>query len=189
MQRPAVLSVLRPSRRKCSNIIYIGIAKISQREQQLLNLKRVGNVTSAGWQVTLCDLMRHVSSRSGVATLRTAIHLLLTYLLCDPIWHVSSRSGVTGLTANCYIRIVWYCCRLYCVGCEGLFQCASTPLCVVHSWRCDRQDDCGDLSDEENCSQSSVMRKKIVTYTLYIRGTCVLFKTQPMCVACVLYII
>ena len=44
-----------------------------------------GNVTSAGWQVTLCeslcDPVWHVSSRSGVATLRTAIHLLLTYLL------------------------------------------------------------------------------------------------------------
>jgi len=40
-----------------------------------------GNVTSAGWQVTLCDPMWHVSSRSGVATLRTAIHLLLAYLL------------------------------------------------------------------------------------------------------------
>ena len=40
-----------------------------------------GNVTSAGWQVTLCDPMWHVSYRSGVATLRTAIHLLLTYLL------------------------------------------------------------------------------------------------------------
>ena len=39
------------------------------------------DVTSAGWQVTLCDPMRHVSSNSGVATLRTAIHLLLTYLL------------------------------------------------------------------------------------------------------------
>ena len=39
-----------------------------------------GNVTSAGWQVTLCDPMWHVSSRSGVATLRTTIHLLLTYL-------------------------------------------------------------------------------------------------------------
>ena len=39
-----------------------------------------GNVASAGWQVTLCDPMWHVSSRSGVATLRTAIHLLLTYL-------------------------------------------------------------------------------------------------------------
>jgi len=37
-----------------------------------------GNVTCAGWQVTLCDPMWHVSSRSGVATLRTAIHLLLT---------------------------------------------------------------------------------------------------------------
>ena len=34
-----------------------------------------------GWQVTLCDPMWHMSSRSGVATLRTAIHLLLTYLL------------------------------------------------------------------------------------------------------------
>jgi len=39
-----------------------------------------GNVTSAGWQVTLCDPMWHVSFRSGVATLRTAIHLLLTCL-------------------------------------------------------------------------------------------------------------
>jgi len=38
------------------------------------------NVTSAGWQVTLCDPMWHVSSRRGVATLRTAIHLLLTHL-------------------------------------------------------------------------------------------------------------
>ena len=29
-----------------------------------------GNVTSAGWQVTLCDpIMWHVSSRGGVATL------------------------------------------------------------------------------------------------------------------------
>ena len=46
-----------------------------------------GNVTSAGWQVTLCDPMWHVSSRSGVATLRTAIHLFLTYLhsvTCHP---------------------------------------------------------------------------------------------------------
>jgi len=43
---------------------------------------------SARWQVTLCDPIWHVSSRSGVATLRTAIHLLLTYLLtyllCSP---------------------------------------------------------------------------------------------------------
>jgi len=46
-----------------------------------LRLGKGGNVTSAGWQVTLCDPMWHVNSRSSVATLRTAIHLLLTYLL------------------------------------------------------------------------------------------------------------
>jgi len=40
-----------------------------------------GNVTSAlPLQVTLCDPIWLVSSRSGVATLRTAIHLLHTYL-------------------------------------------------------------------------------------------------------------
>ena len=33
-----------------------------------------GNVTSAGWQVTLCD----------------------------PIWHVSSRSGAVLVALNCY---------------------------------------------------------------------------------------
>ena len=39
-----------------------------------------GNITSVGLQVTLFDPIWHVSSRSGAATLRTAIHLLLTYL-------------------------------------------------------------------------------------------------------------
>jgi len=37
------------------------------------------NVTSVGWQVTLCD----------------------------PIWHVSFGTGVAGYTANCYIRILY----------------------------------------------------------------------------------
>jgi len=32
-----------------------------------------GNLTSAGWQVTLCETV-HVSSRSGEACLRTAIY-------------------------------------------------------------------------------------------------------------------
>jgi len=31
------------------------------------NSKCLGNVTSFGWQVTLCDPVWHVSSRSGVA--------------------------------------------------------------------------------------------------------------------------
>jgi len=70
-----------------------------------------GNVTSAGWQVTLCDPMWHMSSRSGVATLRTAIHLLLvTYartgssaISLDPVhvglhWiHTRTGSSVISL--------------------------------------------------------------------------------------------
>jgi len=52
-----------------------------------------GNVSSVGWQVTLCDPMWHVSSRSGVATLRTAIHLLLiTYLLTYLLTTLCHRS-------------------------------------------------------------------------------------------------
>ena len=58
-----------------------------------------GNVTSAGWQVTLHDPMWHVSSRSGVATLRTAIHLLLTYLLTI----VSARGLAKGDEHSVYI--------------------------------------------------------------------------------------
>jgi len=53
---------------------------VNSQQKQTLSTYRLtgGNITSAGWQVTLCDPMWHVSSRSGVATLRTAIHLLLT---------------------------------------------------------------------------------------------------------------
>ena len=40
-----------------------------------------GNVTSVGWQVTLCDPMWHVSSRRGVATceLLYTCYLLICY--------------------------------------------------------------------------------------------------------------
>ena len=58
-----------------------GLCCTSHTRNAIELLYKVGNVTAAGWQVTLCDPMWHVSSRSGVATLRTAIHLLLTYLL------------------------------------------------------------------------------------------------------------
>jgi len=70
-----------PSRYVTSQLNQLSLASLLGRliEYQL-RLGKGGNVTSAGWQVTLCDPMWHVSSRSGVATLRTAIHLLLTYL-------------------------------------------------------------------------------------------------------------
>ena len=66
-----------PSRYVTSQLGQLSLASLRGRliEYQLW-LGTGGNVTSAGWQVTLCDPMWHVSSRSGVATLRTAINLL-----------------------------------------------------------------------------------------------------------------
>ena len=40
-----------------------------------------GKVTSAGWQVTLCDLIWHVISRSGVVISITNCYVRFTYLL------------------------------------------------------------------------------------------------------------
>jgi len=65
-----------------------------------------GNVTSAGWQVTLFDPMWHVSSRSGVATLRTAIHLLLTYLLTYLRSHHSHNIIVNGAYSKLNYRCI-----------------------------------------------------------------------------------
>ena len=49
----------------------------------LIGRGKGGNVTSAGWQVTLCDLTWHMSSRSGaVLVAQTAIRFLtLPYTL------------------------------------------------------------------------------------------------------------
>jgi len=54
------------------------------------------NVTSVGWQVTLCDPMWHVSSSSGVATgQRTAISVLLLLLL-----YVNMNSITFAVSSN-----------------------------------------------------------------------------------------
>jgi len=70
-----------PSRYVTCQLGQLSLASLRGRliEYQLRGWGKGGNVTSAGWQVTLCDPMWHVSSGSGVATSRTAIHLLLTY--------------------------------------------------------------------------------------------------------------
>jgi len=62
-------------------LLILSLASLRGRSSTGFGWGKGGNVTSAGWQVTLRDPMRHVSSRSSVATLRTAVHLLLTYLL------------------------------------------------------------------------------------------------------------
>jgi len=63
-----------------------------------------GNVTSAGWQVTLCDPMWHVSSLSSVATLRTAIYLLLTYYINFREREMNKNTS----RKNAYIVVNWF---------------------------------------------------------------------------------
>ena len=35
----------------------------------------------------------------------------------------------------------------------GMFPCKHNQFCVYQSWRCDGENDCGDLSDEFNCGK------------------------------------
>jgi len=59
----------------------LGQLSLASLRGRLIGWSKGENVTSAGWQVTLCDPMWYVSSRSGVATLRTAIGAYTCYLL------------------------------------------------------------------------------------------------------------
>ena len=69
---------------------------------------RAGMSPLPGGKATLCDPMWHVSSCSSVATLRTAIHLLLTYLLT----HTHTRlmalfPGLPGWAGTRKVKPVW----------------------------------------------------------------------------------
>ena len=69
---PQVNSALHPS----------GVAKLSTS----FGWGKGGKVTSAGWQVTLCDLIWHVISRSGVVISITNCYIpftLLYFFLCQ----------------------------------------------------------------------------------------------------------
>ena len=57
-----------------------------------------GNVTSAGWQVTLCDPMWHVSSRSGEACCKLSVYRFLPSYLS----HV--EVPLDGLTGDGFLR-------------------------------------------------------------------------------------
>ena len=63
-----------------------------------------GNITSAGWQVTLCDVIRHVSSCSIVAIQQAAISVLLYLtLLHQTAASVSSTKQATVIFLQCWI--------------------------------------------------------------------------------------
>jgi len=83
--------------------------------------------------------MWHVSSRSGVATLRTAIHLLFTYLLAT--WRVVKKTsigyGTDGKTySESRVRDVVACCR-----CRQAAVCGRSQERGVHLGEEDSQRD------------------------------------------------
>jgi len=80
----------------------------TQRVPALIGWGKGGNVTSARWQVTLCNPIQHVSFRSGVAKLfaNCYIQLLTSYftghLLTSRFLHrwTLCKEGTTSLTVN-----------------------------------------------------------------------------------------
>jgi len=71
---------------KCHTVTYIGPLQHTPTVK-ITNLWNPRWPWPLWWQVTLCDPIWHVSSHSGVATSRTAIHLLFTYLLTLKLWN------------------------------------------------------------------------------------------------------
>ena len=59
------------------------------------------------------------------------------------------RCVSSNCTAKCFERV--------CVACtEDQFKCENTGRCIPASWICDDENDCGDYSDERNCSKMSI---------------------------------
>ena len=70
-----------PSRAVTSQLGQLSLASLRGRLiEYRFGWSKGGNVTSAGWQVTLCDAIWHVSSRSGEASCELLYSVYLTFL-------------------------------------------------------------------------------------------------------------
>jgi len=81
-------------------------------------------------QELTCHMMWHVSSCSGVATLRTAIHLLHTYLLSNPNALVAVIKGIQAVKL-CTNKILQFLIGAFQLTQVGLYNGRKTVVVVV----------------------------------------------------------
>jgi len=96
-----------------------------------------GNVNSAGWQVTLCDTMWHVSSRSGVQLCELLYTCYLhTYLLVfdgdsNPHWKAQFCGGFQSNSSMHHYECVALCKDISLQ--RGRFHARSLASCIPRS--------------------------------------------------------
>jgi len=70
--------------------------------------------------------------------------------------------------------LLWYTATRTCE--PGWYQCANSGRCILAGWICDGDNDCGDYSDEQDCSQYSLYLSSSVAHRLHtFSNTCLLY--------------
>ena len=124
-----------PPRCLCHNITDTDSGRIKKKAVGGFGWGEGGKVTSAGWQVTLCDPIWYLISRSGVVKF-TNCYTLFTLLL------LTYLSAVVQLVLHLLLLVyqtTWQCCRVY-----------STVSCLWLEQTVDKHDECSESTENDH---------------------------------------